>query len=86
MKWHLPGTHVTSPPFSDDHALDLPWAAKKKKSRNVLCHTINGSGVAVGRALVAVLENYYNPGDGSVDIPDVLRPYMGGAEKLVAPP
>ncbi|CAM9956667.1 unnamed protein product [Scytosiphon promiscuus] len=58
--------------------------AKKKKSRNVLCHTINGSGVAVGRALVAVLENYYNPADGSVEIPHVLRPYMGGAEKLVA--
>eukprot|EP00752_Nemacystus_decipiens_P008005 g7152.t1 len=58
--------------------------AKKKKSRNVLCHTINGSGVAVGRALVAVLENYYNPADGSVEIPDVLRPYMGGAEKLDA--
>lgn len=62
----------------------LPWAAKKKKSRNVLCHTINGSGVAVGRALVAVLENYYNPADGSVEIPDVLRPYMGGTDKLVA--
>lgn len=48
----------------------------------MLCHTINGSGVAVGRALVAVLENYYNPSDGSVEIPDVLRSYMGGIEKL----
>ena len=38
-------------------------------------HTLNGSGVAVGRALIAVLENYQNP-DGSVTIPDVLRPYM----------
>ncbi|CAM9652685.1 unnamed protein product [Ectocarpus fasciculatus] len=60
--------------------------AKKKKSRNLPCHTINGSGVAVGRALVAVLENYYNPIDGSVTIPDVLRPYMGGAETLDSVP
>lgn len=44
-------------------------------------HTLNGSGVAVGRALVAVLENYQNA-DGSVTIPDVLRPYMGGLEAL----
>jgi seryl-tRNA synthetase len=40
-------------------------------------HTLNGSGVAVGRALVAVLENYQN-GDGSVTVPEVLRPYLGG--------
>lgn len=45
---------------------------------------MNGSGVAVGRALVAILENYYNPADGSVTIPDVLRPYMDGVDKLVA--
>ena len=44
-------------------------------------HTLNGSGVAVGRALVAVLENYQNA-DGSVSIPGVLRPYMGGAERI----
>ncbi|HKC17749.1 MAG TPA: serine--tRNA ligase [Steroidobacteraceae bacterium] len=44
-------------------------------------HTLNGSGVAVGRALVAVLENYQN-GDGSVTLPEVLRPYMGGLEKI----
>jgi len=44
-------------------------------------HTLNGSGVAVGRALVAVLENYQNA-DGSVTVPDVLRPYMGGADRL----
>lgn len=61
-----------------------PGSGKKAKSRNILCNTINGSGVAVGRALVAVLENYYNPADGSVEIPTVLRPYMGGMEKLVA--
>jgi len=44
-------------------------------------HTLNGSGLAVGRALVAVLENYQNA-DGSVTIPDVLRDYMGGVEKI----
>lgn len=44
-------------------------------------HTLNGSGVAVGRALVAVLENYQQP-DGSVDIPQVLRPYMGGQSRI----
>ena len=44
-------------------------------------HTLNGSGVAVGRALVAVLENYQNA-DGSVTVPAALRPYLGGSEKL----
>jgi len=44
-------------------------------------HTLNGSGLAVGRTLVAVLENYQQE-DGSVIIPDVLRPYMGGVEKI----
>jgi len=47
-----------------------------------LVHTLNGSGVAVGRALVAILENYQNS-DGSVTVPDVLRPYMGGREMIV---
>jgi seryl-tRNA synthetase len=44
-------------------------------------HTLNGSGLAVGRTLIAVLENYQNA-DGSVTIPEVLRPYMGGAERI----
>jgi len=44
-------------------------------------HTLNGSGVAVGRALIAVLENYQNE-DGSVTIPDALKPYMGGLTKI----
>ena len=48
-------------------------------------HTLNGSGVAVGRALIAVLENYYNPADGSVTVPEVLRPYMGGLVKITKP-
>ncbi|MBG7618547.1 serine--tRNA ligase [Herbaspirillum sp. AP02] len=47
-----------------------------------LLHTLNGSGLAVGRTLVAVLENYQQA-DGSVDIPEVLQPYMGGVSKLV---
>jgi seryl-tRNA synthetase len=54
-------------------------AADAKQTRFV--HTLNGSGVATGRALVAVLENYQNP-DGSVTIPDALRPYMGGLERI----
>ena len=44
-------------------------------------HTLNGSGVAVGRALIAVMENYQNE-DGSVTIPEALRPYMGGLERI----
>lgn len=54
---------------------------KAKKPKPQLCHTINGSGLAVGRTLLAVLENYQMP-DGSVVVPEVLRPYMGGAEVL----
>ncbi|MHB8911322.1 MAG: serine--tRNA ligase [Lysobacter sp.] len=46
-----------------------------------LVHTLNGSGVAVGRALIAVMENYQND-DGSITVPDVLRPYMGGIERI----
>jgi seryl-tRNA synthetase len=44
-------------------------------------HTLNGSGLAVGRTFVAILENYQQP-DGSVIIPEALRPYMGGLEKI----
>ena len=47
-------------------------------------HTLNGSGVAVGRALIAVMENYQNP-DGSVTIPSALAPYMGGIERIEGP-
>jgi seryl-tRNA synthetase len=48
-----------------------------------LLHTLNGSGVAVGRALVAVLENYQDA-DGSVRVPAVLRPYLAGRERISA--
>jgi seryl-tRNA synthetase len=44
-------------------------------------HTLNGSGVAIGRCLIAVMENYQNE-DGSISIPDVLQPYMGGIKKI----
>jgi seryl-tRNA synthetase len=47
-------------------------------------HTLNGSGVAAGRALVAVLENYQQP-DGSITVPEVLRPYMGGMDTIRKP-
>jgi len=56
-------------------------AADAKHTR--FLHTLNGSGVAVGRALVAVLENYQNP-DGSVSVPEVLWPYMGGLTRIEA--
>lgn len=56
---------------------------KNAQGKNELVHTLNGSGVAVGRAMVAVLENYQNQ-DGSITVPEVLRPYMGGLEVLVA--
>ena len=48
-----------------------------------LLHTINGSGLAVGRTLVAVMENYQQQ-DGSIVVPQVLRSYMGGLEKIQA--
>jgi len=44
-------------------------------------HTLNGSGIAVGRALIAVIENYQNA-DGSVTVPEALRPYLGGLETI----
>ncbi|RFO98131.1 serine--tRNA ligase [Rhodoferax lacus] len=54
---------------------------KNAQGKNELVHTLNGSGLAVGRTLVAVLENYQNA-DGSITVPEALRPYMGGLEKL----
>ena len=57
-------------------------AADAKSTRFV--HTLNGSGVAVGRALIAVMENYQEP-DGSIAIPEVLQPYMGGRTRIEAP-
>ena len=56
---------------------------KDENGRNRLVHTLNGSGLAVGRTLVAVLENHQNA-DGSISIPAALRPYLGGLERLEA--
>ncbi|MEN5219486.1 serine--tRNA ligase [Stenotrophomonas sp. TWI602] len=50
-------------------------------SKPELLHTLNGSGVAVGRAMIAVMENYQNA-DGSITVPDVLKPYMGGMDVI----
>jgi len=58
----------------------IRYRPKGGKGTN-LVHTLNGSGLAVGRTLVAVLENYQNE-DGSVTVPDALRKYMGGMEKI----
>ncbi|MBL8315502.1 MAG: serine--tRNA ligase [Rubrivivax sp.] len=54
---------------------------KNAQGKNELVHTLNGSGLAVGRTLVAVLENYQQA-DGSVTVPEVLRPYLGGLKSL----
>jgi seryl-tRNA synthetase len=61
-----------------------PHSSDGKKAKPRLVHTLNGSGLAVGRTLVAILENNLQP-DGSVVIPTALRPYMGGMERIVAP-
>ena len=49
---------------------------KDDKGKNRLCHTLNGSSLAVGRTLIAIMENYQNS-DGSIEIPDVLKSYIG---------
>ena len=54
---------------------------RNEKGKPELLHTLNGSGLAVGRTLVAILENYQNA-DGSVTIPSALQSYMGGLDQL----
>jgi seryl-tRNA synthetase len=56
---------------------------KNVQGKNELVHTLNGSGLAVGRTLVAVLENYQRT-DGSIEVPEALRPYLGGLAELRA--
>ena len=56
---------------------------KGKDGKNQFVHTLNGSGVAVGRALIAVMETYQQA-DGSIAVPDALAPYMGGMKKIEA--
>ncbi len=64
--------------------MNLRFRPSGRKSKPAFCHTINGSGLAVGRTLVAVMENYQTP-DGGVEIPEALRPYMGGLDHIPAP-
>ena len=58
--------------------------ASSQKTKPEFVHTVNGSGLAVGRTWLAILENYQQA-DGSVVVPDALRPYMGGLERIVPP-
>ncbi len=58
------------------------FRAKGEKETQFV-HTLNGSGLAVGRTLIAVMENYYDPADGGIVVPDVLKPYMGGVTKVM---
>ena len=55
---------------------------KNTNNENVFLGTLNGSGLAVGRTLIAVMENYQNK-DGSVTIPEALRPYMNNMDKIL---
>ena len=68
--------------IGDFQARRMQARVRNAQGKPEYVHTLNGSGLAVGRTLVAVLENYQNA-DGSVTIPEVLRPYMGGIDKLV---
>ena len=56
---------------------------KNKKNETIFVGTLNGSGLAVGRTLIAILENYQNE-DSSITIPDVLRTYMNNLDKITA--
>ena len=68
--------------FTDYQARRLNCRFKDKDGKTKLVHTLNGSGVALPRLMVALLEQHQNA-DGSVTIPEVLRPYMNGQEKLL---
>ncbi|HEX9179180.1 MAG TPA: serine--tRNA ligase, partial [Burkholderiales bacterium] len=67
--------------FEAFQARRLQARFRNEKAKPELVHTLNGSGLAVGRTLVAILENYQRV-DGGVDIPAVLQPYMGGATRI----
>ena len=54
---------------------------KDEKNKSDFLGTLNGSGLAIGRTLIAIMENYQNS-DGSITIPDLLRPYMNNLEKI----
>jgi seryl-tRNA synthetase len=67
--------------FWDFQARRANIKVKNEKGKNGLAHTLNGSGLAVGRTMVAIFENYQNE-DGSVTIPEVLVPYMSGITRI----
>lgn len=67
--------------FEDFQARRLKARFRSGQDKPQLVHTINGSGLAVGRTLVAILENYQNA-DGTITVPQALRPYLGGVETL----
>ena len=69
--------------FSDFQARRMQARFRNEKSKPEIAHTLNGSGLAVGRTLVAILENFQN-GDGSITVPAALRPYLGGLEFIAA--
>ena len=85
----LPGQNTYREVASISTAGD--WQARRMDARYrrndgvvEFVHTLNGSGVAVGRLMIAVMENYQNR-DGSITVPEPLRPYMGGLEKIGPP-
>ena len=86
----LPGQNRYREISSCSNYNDFQARCMKARRRNPetgkpeLIHTLNGSGVAAGRALIAVIENYQQE-DGSIRVPDVLQPYMGGLEVIAAP-
>jgi len=67
--------------FESFQARRMQARFRNEKNKTEFVHTLNGSGLAVGRTLVAILENYQRR-DGAVDVPAVLRPYMGGADVI----
>ena len=69
--------------FESFQARRMQARARNDKNKTELVHTLNGSGLAVGRTLVAIMENYQNE-DGSITVPTALRPYLGGREKISA--
>ena len=72
--------------FNDFQArrAQIRFKRSEPKAKAELVHTLNGSGLAVGRTMAALLENHYNPEDNSVAIPQALIPYMGGITKITA--
>jgi seryl-tRNA synthetase len=66
---------------TDFQARRMKARYKTADGKTAFVHTLNGSGLAVGRTLVAVMENYQQP-DGSIAIPAVIQPYMGGQQKI----